>query len=163
MPGGRHLLVAALTGNPRELLAATEDRLHQPYRLAGLPEGAALLARLRAAGVPAVLSGSGPTVLALCRDEAEAAVAHGLAAGGYEPCQLSVDLRRDDLRDATIPGSCRQRNSGLPPRCSVQDVRRVYARASTGSQPSLRLPKCFTRSGIVPIYAREHSTGFVSR
>ena len=90
--GRSALLVAALTSNPRELLAATEDRLHQPYRLPGIPEGAALIARLRAAGVPAVLSGSGPTVLALCRDSAESAVAHGLAAGGYEPCELTVDL-----------------------------------------------------------------------
>ncbi len=90
--GRSALLVAALTSNPRELFAATEDRLHQPYRLPAIPEGAALLARLRAAGVPAVLSGSGPTILALCRDSAESAVAHGLAAGGYEPCELTVDL-----------------------------------------------------------------------
>jgi homoserine kinase len=90
--GRAALLVAALTTAPRELMAATEDRLHQPYRLPVLPEGAALIARLRAAGVPAVLSGSGPTVLALCRDSAESAVAHGLSTGGFEPCELSIDL-----------------------------------------------------------------------
>jgi homoserine kinase len=90
--GRAALLVAALTSNPLQLLAATEDRLHQPYRLPGLPEGAGLIAQLRAAGVPAVLSGSGPTVLALCRDAAELAVAHGLASGDYEACELAVDL-----------------------------------------------------------------------
>jgi homoserine kinase len=90
--GRAALLVAAMTAAPRELMAATEDRLHQPYRLPTLPEGAALIARLRAAGVPAVLSGSGPTVLALCRDSAESAVAHGLTTGGFEPCELSIDL-----------------------------------------------------------------------
>jgi homoserine kinase len=90
--GRAALLVAALTACPRELLAATEDRLHEPYRLPGIPEGAALIARLRAAGVPAVLSGSGPTVLALCRDSAESAVARGLAAGGYEACEVRIDL-----------------------------------------------------------------------
>ncbi len=90
--GRAALLVAALTAAPRELMAATEDRLHQPYRLPAFAEGAALIARLRAAGVPAVLSGSGPTVLALCRDSAESAVAHGLSAGGFEPCELSIDL-----------------------------------------------------------------------
>lgn len=90
--GRAALLVAALTSSPRHLLAATDDRLHQQYRLPRLPAGAALLARLRAAGVPVVLSGSGPTVLALCRDGAESAVAHGLAAGGYEACELIVDL-----------------------------------------------------------------------
>jgi homoserine kinase len=90
--GRAALLVAALTSHPLQLLAATEDRLHQPYRLPGLPEGAGLIAQLRAAGVPAVLSGSGPTVLALCRDAAELAVAHGLASGDYEACELAVDL-----------------------------------------------------------------------
>jgi homoserine kinase len=90
--GRAALLVAALTVAPRELMAATEDRLHQPYRLPAQAEGAALIARLRAAGVPAVLSGSGPTVLALCRDSAESSVAHGLSTGGFEPCELSIDL-----------------------------------------------------------------------
>jgi homoserine kinase len=90
--GRAALLVAALTSNPRQLLAATEDRLHQPYRLPGLPEGAGLIAQLRAAAVPAVLSGSGPTVLALCRDETELALARGLASAGYEACELAVDL-----------------------------------------------------------------------
>ena len=70
-PAAAALLVAALTSSPRELLAATEDRLHQQYRLPRLPAGQALLTRLREAGVPAVLSGSGPTVLALCRDGVE--------------------------------------------------------------------------------------------
>ncbi len=90
--GRAALLVAALTAAPRELMAATEDRLHQPYRLPSFAEGAALIARLRAAGVPAVLSGSGPTVLALCRDSAESAIAHGLSTERFEPCELGVDL-----------------------------------------------------------------------
>ncbi|MFD0853458.1 homoserine kinase, partial [Actinomadura adrarensis] len=45
------------------LLDATEDRLHQDYRAPAMPESAELVARLRAAGVPAVISGAGPTVL----------------------------------------------------------------------------------------------------
>ncbi len=92
------LLVAALTTRPHELLTATDDRIHQPYRLPAIPSGAALVARLRAAGVPAVLSGSGPTILALCRDNAEAAVAVGLGTEDYQPCELSVDL------DGTVCG-----------------------------------------------------------
>jgi len=47
------------------LLAATEDRLHQDARGPAMPVTAALLRRLRERGVAAVLSGSGPTVLAL--------------------------------------------------------------------------------------------------
>jgi homoserine kinase len=66
--------------------------LHQPFRLPGQPEADALISRLRAAEVPAVLSGSGPTVLALCRDRAEVEVACGLAAGGYQPRELAVAL-----------------------------------------------------------------------
>ncbi len=47
------------------LLAATEDFLHQPYRASSMPGSASLVAALRAAGVPAVVSGAGPAVLAL--------------------------------------------------------------------------------------------------
>ena len=54
-----------LTGAPELLFAATEDRLHQRYRAAGMPATAALTDRLRDAGVAAVVSGAGPTVLAL--------------------------------------------------------------------------------------------------
>ena len=66
--GRSALLVAALTQLPAEtgaLLAATRDWLHQDYRAAAMPETAALVAALRAAGLPAVVSGAGPSVLAL--------------------------------------------------------------------------------------------------
>jgi homoserine kinase len=62
------LLVAALTQLPDgadTLLAATRDWLHQDYRAEAMPETAALVGRLRAAGIPAVISGAGPSVLAL--------------------------------------------------------------------------------------------------
>ena len=66
--GRSALLVAALTQLPGEtgaLLAATRDWLHQDYRAAAMPETAALVGSLRAAGIPAVVSGAGPSVLAL--------------------------------------------------------------------------------------------------
>jgi len=59
------LLVAALTQDAAPLLDATEDFLHQPFRAAVLPESIRLMAALREAGVPAVISGAGPAVLAL--------------------------------------------------------------------------------------------------
>jgi homoserine kinase len=64
--GRAALLIAALTQRPRTelLLVATEDRLHQDYRAPAMPGTADLVKRLRAAGVPAVVSGAGPTVLA---------------------------------------------------------------------------------------------------
>jgi homoserine kinase len=59
------LLVHALTRDPTLLFPATEDRLHQPYRAAAMPGTAALVATLRADGMPAVVSGAGPSVLVL--------------------------------------------------------------------------------------------------
>jgi homoserine kinase len=59
------LLVHALTEDPALLLDATDDRLHQPYRAPSMPQTAALVRKLRADGVPACVSGAGPTVLAL--------------------------------------------------------------------------------------------------
>lgn len=62
--GRAALLVAALTGQPEHLFAATRDWLHQDQREPAMPETLALVRRLRADGVPAVVSGAGPTVLA---------------------------------------------------------------------------------------------------
>jgi homoserine kinase len=62
--GRAALLIAALTARPGALLEATEDRLHQGYRAPAMPETADLVSRLRAAGIPAVVSGAGPSVLA---------------------------------------------------------------------------------------------------
>jgi homoserine kinase len=63
--GRAALLVAALTGRPDLLLPATRDLLHQEYRRPAMPASLALVDDLRAAGVAAVVSGAGPTVLAL--------------------------------------------------------------------------------------------------
>jgi len=67
------LLVHAITARPDLLLAATDDRMHQSYRAAGMPETADLVGRLRSAGVPAMVSGAGPTVLALPTGDVPAA------------------------------------------------------------------------------------------
>ena len=74
--GRAALLVEALTRRPDLLLDATEDALHQPYRAPAMPASASLVAKLRADGVPAVVSGAGPSVLALAGpDTAEAVLA----------------------------------------------------------------------------------------
>ena len=59
------LLPHALAHDPSLLHTATEDRLHQHYRAPAMPPTAALVAALRLDGVAAVVSGAGPTVLAL--------------------------------------------------------------------------------------------------
>ncbi|HEX8007320.1 MAG TPA: homoserine kinase [Trebonia sp.] len=63
--GRAALLVAAFTARPEALLDATEDRLHQGYRAPAMPTTHDLVGRLRAEGIPAVVSGAGPSVLAL--------------------------------------------------------------------------------------------------
>lgn len=62
--GRTALLVAALAGQPEHLLAATRDWLHQEQRRPAMPASLDLVHALRATGVPAVVSGAGPTVLA---------------------------------------------------------------------------------------------------
>lgn len=76
--GRTALLVAALAAGDVEVLrAATQDRVHQDVRFAtALPSRIALGAALDAGAWAAWLSGSGPTVAAMCAvDEAEALAA----------------------------------------------------------------------------------------
>ena len=63
------LMVHAMTSDPSYLLEATADRLHQQYRAGSMPDSAALMADLRSAGIAAVVSGAGPSVLALTSAE----------------------------------------------------------------------------------------------
>ncbi|MCU7822841.1 homoserine kinase [Kitasatospora sp. DSM 101779] len=88
--GRAALLVEALTRRPELLLTATEDRLHQDYRASAMPDSAALVAALRAHDVPAVISGAGPTVLALT-DEASAEKVLGLAGPEFAAHRLELD------------------------------------------------------------------------
>lgn len=85
------LLVAALTGSPGALLTATDDRLHQPYRASAMPDSADLVATLRAQGIAAMISGAGPTVLALVPDAAAAAAAQEATPAGWQGEALAVD------------------------------------------------------------------------
>ncbi|MEV0251959.1 homoserine kinase [Nocardia sp. NPDC050712] len=76
------LAVVALTQRPDLLMSATMDRLHQAQRAPALPVTTAWIARLREAGIPATVSGAGPTVLALCTSEFPAELAELAAAEG---------------------------------------------------------------------------------
>ena len=88
--GRAALLVEAMARRPELLLPATEDRLHQAYRAAAMPRSAKLVDKLRAAGIPAVTSGAGPTVLALTtRDTVEAAA--GLGGTTFDVQRLDID------------------------------------------------------------------------
>ena len=87
---------STLTGTQEALLEGTRDWLHQPYRAGVMPVTAELVRRLRAAGVPAVVSGAGPSVLAfLVRPNAS-----GLAAAG--PGMDGLDIVDSTTRDMGI-------------------------------------------------------------
>lgn len=87
-------LPLALTRRPDLLFDATADLLHQRYRAPMMPSSYDLMLRLRDAGVPAAISGAGPTVIAVGLDEQLAgvgsvdtgafAVRHLKPAGGVE-------------------------------------------------------------------------------
>ena len=59
------LLVHALAERPDLLFTATEDLLHQSYRAQAMPKTVALVDKLRGAGLAAVVSGAGPSVMVL--------------------------------------------------------------------------------------------------
>ncbi len=90
------LLIAALTQSPDLLMAATEDRLHQDYRAAAMPETNALVELMRSNGFAAVVSGAGPSVLVLANGPTERQAAAKLAAEYYpdwRALMLAVDFK----------------------------------------------------------------------
>jgi homoserine kinase len=102
------LLIAALTSRPDLLLAGTEDFLHQQYRAESMPASADLIARLRRAGIAAVVSGAGPAVLAL--------TVAGVTAGPDDVARIVLDsgtawkvrsLRVDDAGARVSPSDPR--------------------------------------------------------
>lgn len=96
------LLVHALTADPDLLLSATEDRLHQQYRAADMRQSADLVADLRAAGIPAVISGAGPTVLALLRDGGSGLPTAPDFGPAWQKWQLRVDATGASTAQGTI-------------------------------------------------------------
>lgn len=87
------LAVHAFTARPELLMAATEDRLHQGYRRPAYPRSTELVDALRAAGVPATISGAGPSVLAvLVAGAPPEQVPDGLVGEAFTVCPLPVDI-----------------------------------------------------------------------
>jgi len=90
------LLVEALGRRPDLLFEATCDRLHQEQRRSVMPDTLALVDALRRRGVPAVVSGAGPTVLAFSVRGGVDALAQmhevfGGVLGGWRITELAVD------------------------------------------------------------------------
>lgn len=87
------LVVTALTTRPDLLLPATLDHLHQEARRSATPTSMRLVDSLRAAGVAAVISGAGPSVLALCTGEEQARLVTELNPPGWRLLPLAVERR----------------------------------------------------------------------
>lgn len=87
------LLIYAMTKDPSLLFTATEDRLHQRQRADVMPDTFRAIGALRRAGLPAVVSGAGPTVLTLATAETQSAVTEVLSSTGldFRTLPLSVD------------------------------------------------------------------------
>jgi len=101
------LLVEALTKRPELLLPATEDRLHQEYRAPAMAQSVELLNRLRGDGVPAVISGAGPTVLALPQGSGEAEKVAHLAGEEWTANRLGLDSAGACVLPLSADGSAR--------------------------------------------------------
>ena len=83
------LMGALMTGGGTEVLAeAMSDRLHEPHRLALMPETAAVHQELRAAGLAVALAGAGPSLLLIVP-------------------RVEVTMRSEQIRRV-----CRARNAG---------------------------------------------------
>ncbi len=91
------LLVAALIQSPELLFAATEDKLHQDYRASAMPETARLIGTLREHGLPAVVSGAGPSILVLAERPSQRLTAAELVASSaterWTSLMLAVDFK----------------------------------------------------------------------
>jgi homoserine kinase len=83
------LAVHALTTRPDLLLPATEDRLHQDYRADAWPDTMRMVRELRGNGVPATVSGAGPTVFAL---PSGGVLPVGINTEGFAVRALPIDL-----------------------------------------------------------------------
>lgn len=89
------LLLAGLADAEMLRPAATDDRLHQPYRTSLFPEANDLMIGLvRAGALASCWSGAGPTILAFCTDESAAAVCD---AGEQLLAELGIPGRVLDL------------------------------------------------------------------
>ena len=88
------LLVHALQSRPDLLLTATQDFLHQQYRSEAMPKSIALVNKLRAAGVAAMVSGAGPSVLVLhTLGDVEVEDLIKVAAGSFTAHKLAIATR----------------------------------------------------------------------
>jgi homoserine kinase len=84
------LLVHALAERPDLLFTATEDLLHQRYRESAMPKTIALVEKLRGAGLAAVVSGAGPSVMVLYSNSEDEIDQVASLAPGFNALKLEI-------------------------------------------------------------------------
>lgn len=128
------LLLAGLTSDPSVLFDATEDFLHQRYRAAAMPETAELLGRLRRAGIAAVVSGAGPSVLALGLADAQP----GLAAVGSIARETGIAWLVTPLKVDRQGATVQSGGTGVPAPGAARQGRSTNQAPGPGVHPAER-------------------------
>lgn len=85
------MMVEAMTRRPDLLMTASHDFLHQEYRRPVMPGSLKLIDELRSDGIAAVMSGAGPTVLAIT-DAEHAAGLQETSREGWTAMAMTPDL-----------------------------------------------------------------------
>lgn len=84
------LAVVALTAEPANLMSASMDRLHQPYRASAMEPTHDLVTELRRRGHAATVSGAGPTVLVLGCAPIPADIRHLAQELGFDTRSVAI-------------------------------------------------------------------------
>lgn len=98
------LLIYGFVSDASVLMEASKDSLHQEFRRDAYPESMAMVDTLRAGGLPAVISGAGPTVLVLGHT-----VPTALAPQTVTLLHTSVDLGGYRVQEKNEPPDSRER------------------------------------------------------
>lgn len=96
------LMVYAMTKDPDLLFTATEDRMHQRQRADVMPQTLRAMTELRSVGLPAVISGAGPTVLTLAAAGSASQVSEVLQSAGLGFKTITLGVEPDGVQALPI-------------------------------------------------------------
>lgn len=97
------LLVYAISHDPKLLLEATSDRLHQDARADVYPETSTIISQLRARNIAAMASGAGPAVLLLVDRNDAYELENALTGVPREWTRIAVPIDFDGVRVLSLP------------------------------------------------------------